>query len=124
MWAQIINTFAGLWLIVAPWLLGYGESASQNGYIIGPVIITFSVVAYWEATRVVRKWNWPLAAWLLVAPWILDYNSDAAIISDMAIGIIVLVFSSVRGKIEQGYGGGWSSLWKEDPEHMREADKQ
>ena len=124
MWAQIINTLAGLWLIIAPWLFGYGDVASNNGYITGPVIITFSVVAYWEATRVVRKWNWPLAGWLLVAPWILDYNSNAAIISDMAIGIIVLVFSSIPGKMEKGYGGGWSSLWTEDPEHMREAEKK
>lgn len=124
MWARVINTLAGLWLMVAPALFGYGDSASDNGYIIGPLVITFSVIAYWEATRVVRKWNRPLAGWLLIAPWILDYETDAAVFSDMAIGIIVLVFSSVRGKIEKGYGGGWSSLWKKDPKHMKEANKK
>lgn len=124
MWAQIINTLIGLWLMVAPGIFNYSGSAADNGYIVGPVIITFSVVAYWEATRVLRKWNYPLAVWLLLAPWVLNYTNDIAIISDMASGVLVLVFASVRGKIENSYGGGWSSLWKKHPAHEQEAKKR
>ncbi|MUP47086.1 hypothetical protein E0K83_15205 [Gramella sp. BOM4] len=112
MWARIINVLLGLWLMIAPGIFQYSSAAADNGHIAGPIIITFSVVAIWEATRVVRKWNYPIGIWLLVAPWILGYDSTIAIISDIGVGVLVLIFASVRGKVEKSYGGGWSSLWK------------
>lgn len=107
--------------MVAPGLFGWGPAASDNGHIVGPVIVTFSVTALWEVTRGVRKGNYPLALWLLLAPWILDYSSDLAIISNMASGILVIIFSSIPGKITQSFGGGWPSLWKDDPDHLKKA---
>jgi hypothetical protein len=124
MWAQIINTLIGLWIMIAPGIFGFGPAAADNGHIVGPVIVTFSVTAIWEATRNVRKANYPFAVWLLVAPWILDYSSDLAIISDMVCGVLVIIFSSFRGKVEQHFGGGWTSLWKDDPEHLRKTKEE
>ncbi|GAB2777128.1 SPW repeat domain-containing protein [Salinimicrobium soli] len=123
MWAQIINTIIGLWVMIAPGVLGYGSAASDNGHIVGPIIVTFSITAIWEATRGMRKANYPFAIWLLIAPWILNYNSDVAIISDMLSGILVIIFSSFEGKITQSFGGGWASLWKDHPEHLQKANK-
>lgn len=119
MWARFINIALGLWLMVAPGILQYSPAATDNGHIIGPIIVTFSVIAYWEATRVLRKWNYPFAIWLLLAPWILGYDNTFAIINDMAVGMLVLIFASFGGKIKKSYGGGWSSLWKENPEHLK-----
>tara|TARA_Y100000815_G_C13274529_1_gene474406 strand:+ start:440 stop:793 length:354 start_codon:yes stop_codon:yes gene_type:complete len=112
MWAQIINTFIGLWLMVAPKILGYESVSGDNGHIIGPLVITFSVVSYWEATRDVRKSNYALGLWLLLSPWVLNYDQNSAIISDMAAGILLLIFASVQGNIKGRYAGGWSSLFK------------
>lgn len=114
MWAQIINTILGLWIMIAPGILGYSSIAADNGHIVGPIIVTFSIVSLWEATRSVRKFNYPFAIWLLVAPWILGYSETSAIISDMAVGVLVIILSSVQGKIENSYGGGWSVLWKDN----------
>lgn len=113
MWARIINTLLGLWLMIAPGILNYPKSAADSGHIAGPIIITFSVVAIWEATRGVRKWNIPVGIWLLVAPWILGYGTTVAIISDMSVGVLVLILSSIKGEVKKGYGGGWSALWKD-----------
>lgn len=124
MWAQIINTILGLWVMIAPGIFDFGPAATDNGHIVGPVIVTFSVTAIWEATRSVRKANYPFAAWLLLAPWILNYSSDFAIISDMLSGVLVIVFSSFRGKVTQSFAGGWSSLWKDHPEHLEKAKQQ
>jgi len=123
MWARILNTVLGLWLMIAPALFQYSGAAADNGHIAGPVIITFAVIAYWEATRGTRKWNYPIGIWLLLAPWILGYDNSVAIISDMTTGALVLIFASVKGKIEKKYGGGWSSLWSKNPEHMKNLDK-
>ena len=124
MWAQAINVLIGLWVMVAPGIFDWGPSATDNGHIVGPVIFTFSFTSLWEVTRGVRKANYPLAVWLLIAPWILGYSSNAAIISDMAAGILVIIFSSFQGKITQHFGGGWSSLWKDEPEHLKKANQR
>lgn len=109
--------------MVAPGIFQYSSAAADNGHIAGPIIVTFSVVAIWEATRVVRKWNLPVGVWLLAAPWILGYDNTIAIISDMGVGLFVLIFASIQGKIEKRYGGGWSSLWSRNPEHLQEAEE-
>ena len=118
MWAQGLNTLLGLWLMIAPSVLTYGQTAADNGHITGPVLIMLSVVSYWEATRNLRKVNYPVACWLLLAPWILNYESTYALLSDSATAVLVFIFSSVKGKIDNNYGGGWRSLWKKHPRHM------
>lgn len=123
MWARILTIISGLWLMVAPAIFGYSQAAADNGRIVGPVIATFAVISIWEVTRPVRRWNYILAAWLILAPWILGYDKTAGYISDIGVAILVIIFSSVKGKREQRFGGGWSSLWKEHPEHMHETNK-
>jgi len=114
MWAQILNTLFGLWLMIAPGLFHYGKAASNNGYIVGPVIVTFAMVAWWQCTRGVREFNIPLAFWLLVSPWLLGYENEIPVFSDMATGLLVLLFSQVKGKTNVKYGGGWHSLLTSD----------
>ena len=109
--------------MVAPGFFDYSQAAADSGHIVGPIIVTFSVVAIWEATRVVRKWNYPAGIWLLIALWVLGYDSTIAIISDMGVGVLVLIFASIQGKIEKSYGGGWSSLWQKNPDHIQKTDQ-
>lgn len=112
MWAQIINALLGVWTMVTPSLLPAGQAASDNNHIVGPVIATFAIVAWWEATRVVRLYNVPLGAWLIAAPWVLGYEATGAIANSMVTGLLVVLLSFVEGKIEHQFGGGWSSLMK------------
>ncbi|MER3375033.1 MAG: SPW repeat protein [Allomuricauda sp.] len=120
MWTIFINIILGIWLMAAPTILGYGPIASDNGHIVGPIIVTFSTISLWEATNAVRKWNYPFALWLLLAPWILEYDLTIAIISDMLIGAMVFAMSTLRSSMKNRYGGGWTSLWKKYPDHMND----
>ncbi|MBC5775336.1 SPW repeat protein [Pontibacter sp. KCTC 32443] len=126
MWAQIINAILGIWLTVSPAILGLSDdkTISNNAHIVGPVIASFAVIAIWEATRVVRLYNVPLALWLLLAPWVLGYDQTTAIINDMVTGVAVLGLSMVKGKIEGTYGGGWSAIWHRNSLHTTEARRQ
>lgn len=124
MWPRIINTLLGLWLMIAPGIFQYSSAAADNGHIAGPIIVTFSIVAIWEATRGVRKWNFPIGVWLLAAPWILGYDNTIAIISDMGVGVLVLIFASVKARVEKNYGGGWASLWQKTPEHLQKSNEK
>ncbi|HEV7349961.1 SPW repeat protein [Telluribacter sp.] len=123
MWAQLINVFLGLWLMVAPVFLTYNKQGTDNCHVVGPLVVTFAFIACWEITRPVRKTNFLTGLWLLAAPWVFGYSETMPIINDMAVGALVLVFSFVEGKIEESYGGGWKSVWQSGPTlHEKEAN--
>ena len=112
MWAQIITTLVGIWLMAAPGILSFGGKAADNDHIIGPVIATFAITAMWECTNLVRKFNKPIGIWLIAAPIILGYDSYVLILNDGLAGFVVLFLSFIKMKKEKSYGGGWKVLWK------------
>lgn len=121
MWAQIINALLGLWLMASPAIFGLEGTLADNNHIVGPIITSFAVISWWEATRVVRLYNIPLGAWLLVAPWVLGNGDTATIVNEVAVGALVIGFALVQGKIEDNYGGGWAAIWQEDTPHAKAA---
>jgi hypothetical protein len=124
MWAQIVNAVLGLWLMVSPSILGLEGSTADNDHIIGPIIASFAIISWWEATRVVRLYNIPLGLWLILAPWVLGYENNSAIINDMAVGLLVIGLALVKGELTSTFGGGWKATWHSDTIHAREAKTQ
>lgn len=111
MWAQIINTALGIWLMAAPAVLGYGGAARINDRIVGPIAVTFACIAIWPATRPVRWVNLPLGLWLIVAPWLFSYGR-VALLNSLAVGLLMTLLCIPRGK-RAHFGGGWSMLWRD-----------
>jgi SPW repeat len=115
-WTSGINIVAGLWLIIAPFVLGYDEiqAALWNDVVVGIIVAAFAVA------RVARplmnpslSWiNAVLGLWLIVAPFVLAYGgqiealaaegavggAQTAMWNDVIVGVIVLVL------------GAWSAL--------------
>jgi SPW repeat len=112
MWAQILNTALGLWLMAAPGIFRYNGVAADNDHIIGPVVASFSIIALSGCTRTVALYNIPLGIWLLLAPWFLGYESEVATFNDMTVGFFVTAFAFFKRKTVQQYNGGWSAIWK------------
>jgi NAD(P)-dependent dehydrogenase (short-subunit alcohol dehydrogenase family) len=108
--AQLVCAALGIWLMVAPGLLGYGGPPAASDYIVGPIVAAIGLVSTWEAMRELRWANLPFGVWLLIAPWVLG-APDAAILNDLAVGIALLAFAAAGGEVSGRYGGGWSSLW-------------
>lgn len=111
MWARLLNTALGIWLMVAPAVLGYGDPAQTVDRIVGPVAASFAIIAIWEVTRPLRHANLVLGVWLLLAPWVLGYPSTPTV-NSMVVGAALIALSRVRGKVEDRYGGGWSRVWR------------
>ena len=94
-----INLILGLWLIVAPFALGYAglaHAAAVQDVVMGIIIAAFS---WWilaaGAPILGAGWFQILCGiWVLIGPFVLGYSGLAlAKSNDVTIGIIVLIVS-------------------------------
>lgn len=115
MWAHGISALVGLWLMVAPALIGtFSETASANNRIFGPIVVAIGVIALWEVMRSVRFGNTLIGIWMLIACLVLGYQ-DAALISNALSAVIIIALSLVRGEHDPlKFGGGWKALWDDE----------
>lgn len=116
-WTSGINLVAGLWLISAPFVLGYAyitNNALWNDIIVGIVVAAIAAVRVAGPLRhAAVSWiNAALGAWLIVAPFVLTYSAQAAALAeqgdasgarsaatnDVLVGLVVLAL------------GAWSAL--------------
>lgn len=114
MLAQIANILLGLWLMVAPAVLGHAGAAAKNDWIVGPLVVTVATVALWQATRAVRWVNLVLGAWMVLAAWLLGYGRLAAVLTT-AVGLAIALLAIPRGRITHQFDGGWRVLREARP---------
>ena len=111
MWPRALNALLGIWLMVSPAVLGYGDPARVVDRILGPVAASFAIVAMGEATRPVRHVNLLIALLLILAPWVLGYPGNATINSTI-VGIAMAALSRLGGAVNERFDGGWSRVWR------------
>jgi hypothetical protein len=117
-WARIISSVLGLWLMVGPALLGYGDPARTNDRILGPIVAGLAFVAIWPVMRPLRWVNLIVGAWLLAAPSLLGYETGPAI-NSLVVGLLLMVLAMLGSKTSKRFGGGWASLLGSDAHNRR-----
>ena len=95
--------------MAAPDLLSYGGAARTNDHIVGPLIVTFAMIAISESVRSVRWVTLILGIWLMLSPIVFDYSSQQAIHS-LSIATVVVLMARMRGSLKERFGGGWTDL--------------
>jgi hypothetical protein len=118
MWALIANILIGLGVMVAPALFNFNEIAANNNHIVGPLVLTFAIVALWEINRNVRFFNIVTGAWLILSPFIIGFTSVARTV-DIVCGIAIIFLSLIKATVKTRYGGGWRSLFQKNPLHIQ-----
>jgi SPW repeat len=119
-WASGINVLAGIWLIIAPLILGYAELFAPfwNDVTVGATIAAMALIRVGAPLRYPELgWiNAGLGAWLIFAPVVLGYAgvaegiagaaavtangtvvavvAEAAYWNDVIVGIVVLVLAA------------------------------
>lgn len=100
--ASGLSLLLGLWLIAAPWALGYeGSPAMWNEVLVGVTIAIVSIATILDPLRL-AKVSWltvALGIWLLIAPFILSYGPPLAAVegvnpalwNDIFVGILIVV---------------------------------
>lgn len=107
--ASGINIVLGVWLMIAPAILGYSglAVAAWNDVIVGVLIVILAGIRVGMPARYAGlSWlNFVFGIWLVVAPFILGYLAPApvpgvgttAMWNDIIVGILVLLFASWSG---------------------------
>ena len=59
MWEEIVNTLAGIWLVVSPFVLGFGamRPVALHTVVIGLLVITFAVWAMLRDRTFFERWH-------------------------------------------------------------------
>lgn len=99
-WSSDTNIAAGLWLLAAPFVLGYSAvgAAVSNAIIVGLVVLGLAWYRTANPARALSaSWtNAVLGGWLIVAPFVLGYSATAAAVTnDIIVGLVVLTLGAV-----------------------------
>jgi hypothetical protein len=108
--AQALAALVGMWLMAAPAVLGYQDTAAADvDRILGPIAASIAIIALFQATRNFRRANFGIALALLLAPFVFDHTMPA-VINSVACGVLIAGLSFVRGRITKQNAGGWRAL--------------
>ncbi|HJS93849.1 MAG TPA: SPW repeat protein [Solirubrobacteraceae bacterium] len=87
---------AGIWLIIAPWVLGYSARDPRwNDVVFGIIVGVLALTRVSGAYRAeVLSWiNLLIGAWLVVACFTIDYSARASW-NDVILGVIVFLLAA------------------------------
>lgn len=110
--------------MVSPAVFNMDEATAGNNHVVGPLTITFSIIALWQINRKVIRANVALGAWMLISFLIFPFTDVKLIASNTICAILLVLLPFVKRKAEKPFGGGWSSLFQKHPEHLRAAKRK
>jgi hypothetical protein len=95
--AAAINVLAGIWLIIAPFVLGYGSGDPYwNDIVFGAIVVVLAGARALGAYR--QAWmswlNMLIGAWIFISAFWLDATSRASW-NDIILGAIIFVLGAV-----------------------------
>lgn len=107
---QIVGLVGGVWLMVAPAVVGYVDTAAEDLHrTIGPVVATFAAVALWAATRDLRWANLPLVAVMAIAPVFGGHPTGATVVA-ITTAVVIAAATPFGGPDPQRRGRGWRGV--------------
>jgi len=92
----IINAVIGIWLVIAPWMLGflYDAGATSASIVFGTLQV---IMSFWETTK--SGWNsWQnwisliTGLWFVLFPFVYSLT-DGVLWSSIILGLMTVLFS-------------------------------
>lgn len=106
-WSLVFSAAIGVWLMCTRLIFATQGAQANSDHLIGALVITVSITALAESARPARFVNVLLAVPLMAAPWMLEGGSLGADWAGVMAGVLLILASIPRGKIENHYGS-WS----------------
>jgi hypothetical protein len=101
-----LNVLAGVWLIIAPWVLAYAaDDPKWNAVVFGGVVTVFALTRVAGAFREsgLSLLNAVIGVWLFIAAFTID-SSQTAMWNDIILGVVVFLLgiASAAASEEKG----------------------
>jgi hypothetical protein len=95
MWTHWLNLFLGVWLFIAPMVLGYADIAARiNDAAVGLLVAIVAMLA--SSVPALRFIHVALGGWLLLAPLLLGYGDSALpTANDITLGALLICLALV-----------------------------
>lgn len=95
---------AGIWLLVAPFVLGHGDrpAAMWNEVVVGAIVLVIGGVRVANPERFVGlSWvNLIAGLWLIAAPFVCGYSDVArAMWNDIVVGIVIAAMAAASASM-------------------------
>jgi hypothetical protein len=92
-WKDVAMLILGLWLIVSPFILPYGDYtgiAAVNSYILGAGVVVFAAIALARPQMWEEQVNLILGVWLFIAPFVLGFQAETApLVNHLVVGLLI-----------------------------------
>ncbi|NTV09750.1 MAG: SPW repeat protein [Zoogloea sp.] len=96
-WQDGVTLLAGIWFILAPWALGYGDAPQPvlyNSVLIGLALILFSAGALAKPQTWEEVIDFLIGVWAIISPWALGYTAMRGLmLNSVLIGLVVAVLA-------------------------------
>jgi hypothetical protein len=93
------NVFAGIWLIVSPWVLGFAGRGVPlwDALLVGVAVAVLALIRLRTPGATGLSWiNLFLGIWLILSPFVLGFTTASAAMSNaIFLGILVSMFSAL-----------------------------
>ena len=107
-WQDGVNILFGAWLFFSP-LFGIGEStgvAAWNAYILGALVVLFSVWALAKPQPWEELVNLALGLWIILSPFLLNFTAETTVMwNHIIVGILI------------GGSALWAWIWTGGGQH-------
>jgi SPW repeat len=93
-----LNILAGIWLIIAPWVLNYSSADPRwNDVVFGAIVVLFAFgrIAGGIRDAWLSALNAIIGVWIFVAALVID-NTSQAQVNDIVLGALVFVFAALN----------------------------
>jgi len=103
-WTLAASCVLGIGLMFTRLLFDTTGAQADSDHLLGALIVTVAVTAMGEPARPVRFVNVLLGIALVFAPFMFDGGSRLADFAGVAAGIVLVLLSIPRGRIDNAYG--------------------
>lgn len=108
-WTLKIASVIGVGLMCTPLLFDTSGTAAYNDHVAGALVVTFSIIAWGDASRPVRFILVPFGAWMMVAPSLLDGYTRAGTGAAVLAGVALIGLAFPMGRIAT-HMGAWDPV--------------
>jgi len=107
-WASWVNVVLGVWLIIAPWVVGYAFNATAlwNSVIMGILVLIASFAAAGSASPTPSWWNAVFGIWLIISPFVLGLGTGTGLVNFIVVGAIVGLLALYDASVKRGVAPG------------------